>query len=676
MLSMADNYLCQSDPGLPGLRLVLDTAAVSEFLGGNVTIEYLRYKRGINCITACRRADDGQWFTLRAVTSDRFGVYLERPKWQEHAIWHHALYIVALPAGRDRDIPAARHLRNADQSGLLRFKPGRRFVLCEGDTLLRATTPDRFTQTLAGACFGATASGPVVLESNPENATFRTRYLPGIPADHMASPALYRYIGARLAEFHCQPAAGLTQPDPARLITQGARALRDLSMILPDEKMRCDTLAARLEAHLAAFRPDMAPCHGDFSADQVIVSPADDLHIIDWDHAHHGDRLRDVASFMAQVDLDGGADASELGKAFLQGYGISEEEIRIRRADALAARIAEPFRKRNTKNYDPNWPQACISILDQIEVLLKPLGIPALEHARNTNRIGARLGQNLRSATCLRLKPGRHAVLRYDGPGFTAFGKLRFGRPDLQTPAIHRALRNAGLDGRDSVHVPAVLDIHDGTALWLQEAASGTELTSLLKHDPVHPAIYAAGEALARLHHCNIDTNRNWTPVQEAGVMQCALDKAGRNTPCDLPRITRLYQVLQADLELLATPGPPVLLHRDFYPDQLIWSGSGIWILDLDLAAMGDAIVDIGNFLAHLDELALRRFGQLSSMEKAAAQFLEGYRAKAPLPDMTRIAAARRISLARHIHICRRFPDRAHEAPLIMDAILRAPVPV
>ncbi|MDO5098327.1 MAG: phosphotransferase [Corynebacterium sp.] len=53
--------------------------------------------------------------------------------------------------------------------------------------------------------------------------------------------------------------------------------------------------------------------------------------------------------------------------------------------------------------------------------------------------------------------------------------------------------------------------------------------------------------------------------------------------------------------ELLRTPDVSMLLHRDLHDKQLLWDGATISVLDLDTAAYGEAALDVGNLLAHVE---------------------------------------------------------------------------
>ncbi|WP_417263542.1 phosphotransferase [Celeribacter sp.] len=660
MLCKADRDLVARDPGLPGLAALLDPEHVARLLGHPAELTYLRYKPGVNA-TATARCADGQFFVLRTAPEARFTDYLSRPNWRKHGIWDVAACLVALPVWRDRKIPAARKLRKADPDSLVTFKPNRRFVQRIDGGLRRAFAPGLFDQARAGAYLGEGFGGARLLASDAIKATLDIEWVAGRAADHSPSPELYRRIGARLADLHRHPMRGLC-PLPA---TDPSRSLHDLADLLPDLAPRALHCAAMLSGHHAACRPKVAACHGDFSADQVIVTPDDAVCFIDWDRAGTGDPLCDVASFLARLDYDPST-RQDLSQAFLDGYGMTAEDIRPHRAAALAGLLIEPFRDRH-----PDWPERCAALLQRVEALLAPLGTPAFHIAQTPATVADALGWTPSEVQCLRLKPGRRAIFRYaDTVGRAAYGKLRFGRADRRTPALQSAVRAAGLDGRHGVQVPAVLAEMKEACLWFQEEIKGPDLTCLLLNDTsedvLRNALRQTGEALARLHTSGVEVARDWTLAQECAVLTQALAAEKARAPENISAFQAVERALAPDIARLETPAEPVLLHRDFYPDQVICSAGGVALLDLDLVAMGDPAVDLGNFLAHLDELALRHHKGLGTTAARDMAFLDGYAAHASLPDMSRITAARRISLARHIHISQRFPDRRHEAEEII----------
>lgn len=615
MLSQADLELIARDPALPGLALVLDPDAVAARLGGRAEPLHLRYKPGRSCVATFDTS--GGIRMLRAVTARRFAKLARRGHWPEGAeLWPEDAVAVMRPE-HDRSIVSP----TATGAELLRFKPERRVVWrTEGGTM-KALTPDAFPRAQAGADFGAK-----VLLADPDRALLETGWVEGTPADRAHDPATHHAIGARLAELHRTPST--LPPLPPLEVPP---ALTDLAELLPDLAQRIAQASDRLTLALAMVPRDDATCHGDFSADQAIVG--DSVRFIDWDRAGKGEPARDIGTYLARLEREG---RDDLAPAFLQGYGALPDGVAACHAAALAALATEPFRLR-----EPDWHDRTLALLDRIEALIPATDPLALAtDAAVMNRL---LG-GIETATLFRLKEGRRAVIRYDGPR-PMIGKLRFRGPDRTTPALHAALREAGLP------VPAPVAEYPAAHLWVQEAVAGTP--------PTTAADFAAsGASLAMLHAARVPAPRDWSMADEIAVLERALDGIAPD----------LARGLAA--RVLALPeAEPTGIHRDFYPDQVLIKDGTAWLLDLDLYAWGDPAIDIANFLAHLDEAALR--AQREPSPKMADAFLAGYARHLPLPDPERIAALRELSLARHLRICQRFDDRRHESPLILNHLGR-----
>ena len=89
----------------------------------------------------------------------------------------------------------------------------------------------------------------------------------------------------------------------------------------------------------------------------------------------------------------------------------------------------------------------------------------------------------------------------------------------------------------------------------------------------------------------------------------------------------RLWAILDACDHLgAALPEPvPRPIHRDFYPDQVIVDGHRLYLLDFDLCCLGDPALDIGNFVGHLKEYALRQLGDPEALAEQEAALVERF---------------------------------------------------
>ena len=179
------------------------------------------------------------------------------------------------------------------------------------------------------------------------------------------------------------------------------------------------------------------------------------------------------------------------------------------------------------------------------------------------------------------------------------------------------------------------------------------------------PALWARiGAAIASLHRTNITTERRWNIADELALLHDRLNKAAALRPLLAERITALLPALDA-LGATLADRPGCGIHRDCYPDQILVDGENLTWLDLDLYCEGDPALDVGNFLAHMSEHALRHYGDaraLAAQESALQQHYQQETGTAP----EAIAAWTTLALARHIYLSSQFPERHHTtAPLL-----------
>ncbi|GAA1474488.1 Phosphotransferase enzyme family protein [Corynebacterium felinum] len=97
----------------------------------------------------------------------------------------------------------------------------------------------------------------------------------------------------------------------------------------------------------------------------------------------------------------------------------------------------------------------------------------------------------------------------------------------------------------------------------------------------------------------------------ELGVLRHWLNQVEHFGMLDAHSCQRLARSVDALAgELLKPADPCVVLHRDLHDKQLLWDGSQLSVLDLDTVAFGEAALDVGNVLAHVE---LRGFQKVYS---------------------------------------------------------------
>jgi aminoglycoside phosphotransferase (APT) family kinase protein len=726
MLSQADRAICERDPDVPGLAVLLDAADLGRKAGlGPLTPTYLRYKPQTSCAAGAFTAA-GRPMAAYAYTRERYAEVRTRPKWREDpdVVFRDDMCVAMIPARRDRELRALRRLfdpqrqpkflrglighQNASDVtslSILRYKPERRLVArldVNGRpyAVLKVIGAEDYNQALIGAVGASAHDGARILGCDAGRGAIVMEWIDGDPlcpvaAGRVPDRSLVTRTGAALAKLHAapfRPAEEVSRADEIEALGELGPAMDALHPELGREVARITRdLASRLER--ADYEPTLI--HGDFSADQVVISGTRPV-ILDWDKTAIGDPARDLGTFLARVDAqvaDGVLapdDAEATGAAFVDGYGRAAgalpEGVAVQHARALLMLATEGFRIRH-----PDWPSRTAALLERAAGLLaqhkRPHldpAIPALDDALVADvvrsglatAIGQSAGElRLEKPQLMRHKRGRRALVRYDltdarGARHRLLGKLRAKGFDRRTPALHDALRACGFDGSgvSGVGVPRAAGAIAHLGLWFQEMVPGVGLEQFLVPEADAAPFARTGAALAALHRGGPRDTRPWTMADERAVLHRALGKARTMRPDLAPAVQAIGHSAAATLAAIGE-GIACGIHRDFYFDQVIVDEDRIWIVDLDLYACGDPAIDVGNFLAHLDELGLRNHADRHAFEPQKAAFQDGYKAASGPAEPERITALQTVSLARHIHLGMRLPGRGHTVERILKVV-------
>ncbi len=309
--------------------------------------------------------------------------------------------------------------------------------------------------------------------------------------------------------------------------------------------------------------------------------------------------------------------------------------------------------------------------------------MPALATALDPEAMGPRLKRaleeeglewsspRLAGVRLVRHKPGRRALIEYrlapapadsnraESLTATVLGKMRAKGLDRRTPVVMAGLSRAGFDSdsADGVSVPAVLGSVPELGLWLQQAVPGCGLGEW----PMgHAGVFLAGRvahALHKLHRTSVPTARRHTVDDELGI----LAERFARLAIERPELAARLHWLQAGCVELAQSlrdRPTCGIHRDFYPAQLLAQGDRLWLLDFDLYGEGDPALDVGNFLGHLTEQALRVYGRAQALAESEQAFATRYVELSGDRSNAAIEAWKTLSLARHVSISHQFPER------------------
>lgn len=275
----------------------------------------------------------------------------------------------------------------------------------------------------------------------------------------------------------------------------------------------------------------------------------------------------------------------------------------------------------------------------------------------------------LRPVQVLRHKPGRRALLQYvlSHPveqKQVILGKLRFKGLDKRGFRVQKALFEQGFD-IPKLFVPEALAMLPEQRLWLQRKVGGVMASKLITPQGTPTLSERIGRAIASLHRTKLDIDRHWTLDDELKMLDERLQQAATARPAWADRIHALMQALRRMADGMSH-NPSTGIHRDCYADQILVDEDRLWWLDLDLYCQGDPALDVGNFVAHLMEDALRHHRSETALDAHRQALVDAYQAECPDVKRDSIEGWTTLALARHVQLSTQFSARLHTTlPLI-----------
>jgi hypothetical protein len=239
----------------------------------------------------------------------------------------------------------------------------------------------------------------------------------------------------------------------------------------------------------------------------------------------------------------------------------------------------------------------------------------------------------------VRYKPGRRAVIHYR----RAYGKLRADGAGAAHVAVARELIARG------VRTPAPIEYRPELGMAVYDEARGTRLATL-RGDGIEAWMEAVAEALARLQATPVSGLRAHSMEDELADLRPAAETATALGAAAGELVEELARRLGEVEPQAAT------IHGSFHDDQVLVGNPGVTLLDLDSAARGHPLLDVGHFAAYLtaagEDVARERFldacdaGPDALLFEAAALLRWSSLPFRDLEPGWRDAVARRVELA------------------------------
>ena len=258
-------------------------------------------------------------------------------------------------------------------------------------------------------------------------------------------------------------------------------------------------------------------------------------------------------------------------------------------------------------------------------------------------------------------KRGKHRSVRYDLTARVAgeaplhryqwVGKF-YERDDQarKVAAAMRELAATDCNALGGLVIPSVVAYHPPCRLLLLTYESGLSVVRALAEN-CELVLGALGRALAALHRASVTLEAISSPDSLLGGLR------NRIAPlcARFPGQTDALRHTLTSLERQAPPLPvtPSFLHGDLGPSQLLWQFGRVVVLDFDKCTRGDPALDLGNLLAQLRRLTLRKPGKLAEFAALRRGLLDSYqRWSGRDPDLSRrVAWYEQLALLRKIRL-------------------------
>lgn len=240
----------------------------------------------------------------------------------------------------------------------------------------------------------------------------------------------------------------------------------------------------------------------------------------------------------------------------------------------------------------------------------------------------------------LKYRPGRRCVLAYETvaagngrAGTSVIGKVfRDGRGESFFNAQNELWQH-GFDSAAPDHIAVaepiayIPEMH----MFLQARAPGSPLDHFLDSPDLEARVREAAAAIAKLHAARVRPPSTYSLDSELANL-----KTWAAALADLrPELAPAFRFHWDRLRLLASHLPSAVvapIHRDFYYGQVLFSGSLVTLIDLDLLSFGDPAIDVANFAAHLRFLAIQFRPHPHDLDRMKEAFLQEYLLRRPIP--------------------------------------------
>jgi len=582
---------------------------------------------------------------------------------------------------------------------VLQYKPERRFVarliMNSGESVvLKAYTQQRYQ--LANLSRRRKLNSDYLLDVVGRSSKHRLLVHRWIDGQNLTlyyhsnelNPAPFRECGRYLADFHQHSKRKkVVEKTTTDFIYGIDQCVSGLINLIPDIEKQLVTIRSQLHTALTTLKSERSVIHGDFYAKQVLITTSG-IRLIDLDDVCYWFSGYDLGLFIAHLERDQllGTLSSEQSQtyqsALLAGYrqlrALRQSDVELFSAIGLLQLSHHPFRNAvcSWKSKIYQLVKRCAEHLSTYQLLINlpdaeqslPRVSELLDPPCATQLLRDNLGHfsnqdTLVNIDVVRHKPGKRMLIEYtfkqpDGEQHAILGKVRLKRFDKHTWNVNHALYQDqfGENNSDRIMVPSPLGYAKSHHIWFQKKVTGTICFDDFCHDGEIAERIA--QTLYKLHSSKVTTERTHSHQDEIELLEKYLHQAATRLPDNSDDILDVLSHCKRQVNQLEALKSPTTIHRDFYHDQVLIDNDHVYLLDLDLLCNGDPALDIGNFIAHIEEQCLRQFDEPDYAQLKIERFIQRYQELAGCDLRSRIETFTTLSWARHIFISHRIPQR------------------
>lgn len=302
-----------------------------------------------------------------------------------------------------------------------------------------------------------------------------------------------------------------------------------------------------------------------------------------------------------------------------------------------------------------------VMVVDAYGVMADPI-LPHLNRALSPETVEGKIKQRfpdpfqkcrLREIRVTQYKPRKRCSLEYT---FVArktqesIGLLAI-TPDFSGFGAQKALWEGrfAYGSKDKIMVARPFGSIPELQMWFQERIAGELSTELLAAGNASSLAEKIAIAARKLHQSGLPAMKTRTIADELSLLRDRLALVSHKKPEWSLRLERILDGCQK-LAAATSPSAACTVHGDFHSDHIMIQNDRLYVLDFESCCEGDPAMDLGNFLGHLREMALRRLGDPDALTECEEIFRETYLELSGIPLRQPIRTYSTLTLAGRIY--------------------------